>query len=68
IPSKNITSDVFEKDTDFSNNQPIETEGESEKLSTTSNSNSDILNHDITISKNIFKNLLRQKENSKNDN
>ncbi len=68
IPSENITSDVFEKDTDFSDNQPIETEDESEKLSTTSNSNSDNLNHDITISKNIFKNLLRQKENSKNDN
>lgn len=49
-------------------NQPIETEDESEKLSTTSNSNSDNLNHDISISKNIFKNLLRQKENSKNDN
>lgn len=67
IPSKDIASDVFEKDTDFSDNQSIESEDESEKLSTTSNSNSDNLNHDITISKNIFKNLLRQKENGKND-
>lgn len=67
ITSKNIISDFFEQDTDFSDNQSIESEVQAEKLSTTSNLNSDNLNHDITISKNIFINLLRQKENDKND-
>lgn len=67
ITSKNITSDSYEQDTEFSDNQSIKIEDELKKSSTTTNSNSDSLSPDITISKNIFKNLLRQKENDKND-